>query len=1045
MSEQHLSVEVNANDLTFAFSIAQELIQPKVFRRKSQSGAFPANQCPKSVGMDSFHQKMEFSSPSSKLRSLRALHSNQTCSESSQDMVIKLAELADESDRTTFMEEYNNIVFVLLYLLHLKNQQWAPCIRLTNNIKAFLQDDFRNTFSKTENWFSRNILRRQSSAQSFKHKSERKLSHKRSLSDLSLRLNAKKDKLKDKDLHELARLCGVSLLYLPSDFAAENLNVPTCFRALAQYLVDHGTTTKGLFRIPGSHTTINELYNYYCCNYGHRETVSGTVRCPTLPDHIKYDVYDVASTLKKFLAGLPGGILGSLTIFNAFISIKIQMDEDPERNESKHRLDRARMIALAIMSISSRYRRDLIAAVFGLLSIVGHAAEITRRDNEWQNPSSDLMGYNSLGIIFGPILVGNLLQDHKMQLAISSADLVLLPLSPPKSKKEQRKARKANSGVTSFNVHVDKIKIANSVTEMLITYWRDVVYQFINLQNPKESKSIPNLALNRNNRAVLRSSKSEYFDLRKPADWEQQKLINNGNENVFPTPIRSSQNTRQTKAISMIAVKKRPISTHLTRETKLLNILSPMTQYYSETIYHNFIPEISPQTYKYVSPLSYYFKSYSINSSIKSHRTESKVAFKYFRQKNQENQLRNCINRPVPDEKFHKLKADLFNYKNTSVICDRDLGTTLISQRLEAISAKFQLFESYSQGLKNSQQILIVLHRKSTLSSLALPLYSIKKTSKVSCLDIKIKTKFKANQHLDSWKLIRSLSDMPEFITSLPLNSKLLTEEYQSSGSASRRIKGYDVMKEIGLLVKFDYNKSIIPISPQLNSSLKISPRGAYRDEFQQRVTLFTKDILLALDLTESQILSNSNNSTGSSKNLDTFFTRNQVDRNQNITKKKLLKVSKSDFMSIEQQNESNSLQLKCGLKYYHDGCNGTKLQPNSYKNYIWHSSTDKLRGSFYPEQTYREPLFFSTSTRDETKPVLGISNSLFKQVILLQQQLNMKNDEIQKLRQQLDTREHIEIVSLYGQLQESKNLARFWKERAKYFEEKALLRNSWF
>jgi hypothetical protein len=88
-----------------------------------------------------------------------------------------------------------------------------------------------------DSWFSRKILRRTSSTQSVKP--ERQLKHRRSISDLSLRMK-KKDKLKDKDLQELVRLCGSSLLYLPAEYAAGSLAVPTCFRATAQYLVQYG-------------------------------------------------------------------------------------------------------------------------------------------------------------------------------------------------------------------------------------------------------------------------------------------------------------------------------------------------------------------------------------------------------------------------------------------------------------------------------------------------------------------------------------------------------------------------------------------------------------------------------------------------------------------------------------------------------------------------------------------------------------------------------------------------------------------------------------
>jgi hypothetical protein len=101
-----------------------------------------------------------------------------------------------------------------------------------------LQDDSVSAFGKPPSWFSRNILRRTSSTHSVRQ--DRHIKHKRSISDLSVRLKLRKDKLKDKDLQELTRLCGSSLLYLPAEYAVGSLAVPTCFRATAQYLVQHG-------------------------------------------------------------------------------------------------------------------------------------------------------------------------------------------------------------------------------------------------------------------------------------------------------------------------------------------------------------------------------------------------------------------------------------------------------------------------------------------------------------------------------------------------------------------------------------------------------------------------------------------------------------------------------------------------------------------------------------------------------------------------------------------------------------------------------------
>lgn len=135
-------------------------------------------------------------------------------------------------------------------------------------------------------------------------------------------------------------------------------------------------TARGVFRVPGSHGIVALLYNHYCSLDDGGEAISGTVRCPTLPEHINCDVHDVASAFKKFLSGLPGGILGSLRLFDALISIQTQLCGDPEWTRTKQSKVRARLIALAIFTLKSQYRRDLICAVFGLLCIIGRLSLI---------------------------------------------------------------------------------------------------------------------------------------------------------------------------------------------------------------------------------------------------------------------------------------------------------------------------------------------------------------------------------------------------------------------------------------------------------------------------------------------------------------------------------------------------------------------------------------------------------------------------------------------------------------------------------------------
>lgn len=94
------------------------------------------------------------------------------------------------------------------------------------------------------------------------------------------------------------------------------------------------------------------------------------------------------------------------------------------------------------------------------------------------------MGYNALGIVFGPLLVGDILGSHAVKLADPTTGLFLVAASPsPKSKKERKKAKEPLDEPQEQKVFldVDRIHVANDVTEMLITNWRDVVRQIRNL------------------------------------------------------------------------------------------------------------------------------------------------------------------------------------------------------------------------------------------------------------------------------------------------------------------------------------------------------------------------------------------------------------------------------------------------------------------------------------------------------------------------------------------------------------------------------------
>ncbi|KFY70437.1 hypothetical protein V498_10347, partial [Pseudogymnoascus sp. VKM F-4517 (FW-2822)] len=311
------------------------------------------------------------------------------------------------------------------------------------------------------------------------------LKHKRSISDISLRLvGVKKDTIKDKHLAEIVTLCGLSPFYLPNEYAFGTLSLPTCFRATAQYLVQHGPAMKGIFRIPGSQSIVKALYDHYASQDEDGDVISDTVRCPYLPDSIKCDAHDVASTFKRFLLNLPGGILGRVWLFDAFVAIHDQMGVDPEYPRTKQSKVRARLIACAIYAHPSRLQRDLICAVFGLLCLIGRASEVALREDVDGRPlpTNELMGYSPLGTLFGPLLVGGLIDECNTRrgdvTVETSHEQTLL-----KMKSRHRKPKIGEGSLLETNAASDKLRVANSVAEMVITHWRDVVKQMVKLNS----------------------------------------------------------------------------------------------------------------------------------------------------------------------------------------------------------------------------------------------------------------------------------------------------------------------------------------------------------------------------------------------------------------------------------------------------------------------------------------------------------------------------------------------------------------------------------
>ena len=227
--------------------------------------------------------------------------------------------------------------------------------------------------------------------------------------------------------------------------------------------------------------------------------------------------------------------MGSLALFDALVAIHSQLHESPESSRGAQCNIRARLIALAIGSVASKFRRELICAVFGLLSLLGKWAELPKGNAAHKG---EMMGYEALGIIFGPLLVGNLLKNYMMKLENPAAGLVLYPVTPPMSRKEKLKKIRQDR---STGLTVDKVHVANNVAEMLISNWKQAVKHMTSLQvlKPDSERERSWATPSR----TLRPSSSMDFEMRKLPSWEIQstaiRLADSRASPIPPSPTRS--------------------------------------------------------------------------------------------------------------------------------------------------------------------------------------------------------------------------------------------------------------------------------------------------------------------------------------------------------------------------------------------------------------------------------------------------------------------------------------------------------------------------
>ena len=249
----------------------------------------------------------------------------------------------------------------------------------------------------------------------------------------------------------------------------------------------------------GQTTIVNALYDFYDHQFANADAgspskVEQTVGSGLLPSHIEHTVPDVASFFKRALIDLPGGLLGSVELFEALRNITMDFGRDPELSEPELAVIKAKMIALAISSVASDYRLYLIQAVLGLVSYLGHEAEKLQAEttsaDEDQAPS-ELMNYRSLGVVLGPLLLGNMTDRavHGNGEGHSGAPRTSLETE---SAKKFRKHKRKHSDMkldqsATLAAFVDRANRTAIVMQHLLSMWPDVVKQLRDINSTASS------------------------------------------------------------------------------------------------------------------------------------------------------------------------------------------------------------------------------------------------------------------------------------------------------------------------------------------------------------------------------------------------------------------------------------------------------------------------------------------------------------------------------------------------------------------------------
>ncbi|OAL70532.1 hypothetical protein A7D00_5498 [Trichophyton violaceum] len=242
--------------------------------------------------------------------------------------------------------------------------------------------------------------------------------------------------LEGRALEDLARLGGESNISFPREYEPGTLRLPTCIAAPMHFLQQHGTSAPYGYGSACDESVVFAPYSHYANQIVRAErskdTINRTTRSIRLPSGYVYKcartkgdahVQDISTVLRHFLCELPGGILGSSSLYSVLAQIhdknftEMKDRRDPGRREyikgvAMPVAAKVRMITLALLALTTDMQLELICAIFGLLALTADECADRKVSHQYLHPpgtaSCDfcitLPTPRTLGRVFGSFL-----------------------------------------------------------------------------------------------------------------------------------------------------------------------------------------------------------------------------------------------------------------------------------------------------------------------------------------------------------------------------------------------------------------------------------------------------------------------------------------------------------------------------------------------------------------------------------------------------------------------------------------------------------------